>query len=58
MRFSTIASIFVSAVSVFAQTSEGDAFGWTTELLQGLTKLPTCAVRTSPESPDLHTEAD
>ena len=53
MRFSTIASIFVSALSVVAQTSSNaptssdgdDALGWTVELLQELIKVPDCAVR-------------
>jgi hypothetical protein len=48
MRFSTIASLSVSALSVFAQTSE-DAFGWSVELIQGLTTVPDCAVRISDE---------
>jgi hypothetical protein len=56
MRFSILASIFVSALSVCAQTSQGDSFGWSVELLQGLTQLPTCAVRISSGSAALYTE--
>ena len=57
MRFSILASIFVSALSVCAQTSQGDSFGWSVELLQGLTQLPTCAVRISSGSAALYTGA-
>lgn len=55
MRFSTIASLSISALSVFAQTSE-DAFGWSVELIQGLTKVPDCAVRISDEYTAVQTE--
>jgi hypothetical protein len=42
MRLTTIASLFLSALSVSAQTPEQTAK--TNELLVELTKLPTCAV--------------
>jgi hypothetical protein len=56
MRFSTIASIFASALSVTAQTSQGNTFGWSVELIQELTKLPSCAVCISAEYTALHSE--
>jgi hypothetical protein len=43
MRLLTIAGLFLSALSVSAQSAEETAA--TNELLVELTKLPTCAVR-------------
>jgi len=57
MRFSTIASILVSAVPVFAQTPQDDAFGWTTDLIRELSEVPGCAVCTSAGHNALHKDA-
>jgi hypothetical protein len=43
MRFATIASLFLSALSISAEITETDATA-ANELLVELTKLPTCAV--------------